>query len=168
MSKYFAQPYDLSAYGFFFHTEEDYRERSSLLRNATGQHVEEFELQFIDGMLIDAALFKAYGVNQSNLLRYLEAERDWTEDQKQRFIIAVGECGYAFDPETGDPDDFEVDIYEVDSLRELAEQFVDEGLFGGIPERLASYIDYDAIARDLAVDYTETDIAGVMLVYRCG
>lgn len=53
-------------------------------------------------------------------------------------------------------------------MRELAEQFVDEGLFGDIPERLAGYIDYDAIARDLAMDYAETTIAGEWLIYRCG
>jgi antirestriction protein len=51
-------------------------------------------------------------------------------------------------------------------LRELAEQFVDEGLFGDIPERLQSYLDYDAIARDLGFDYTETEIAGQRLIYR--
>ncbi|MEM9370157.1 MAG: recombinase family protein [Pseudomonadota bacterium] len=28
-------------------------------------------------------------------------------------------------------------------------------------------LDHDAIARDLAVDYTETEVAGMRLVYRC-
>ena len=62
------------------------------------------------------------------------------------FIIAVGECGYSFDPATVHPDDFEVDIYHMDSMRDLAEHFVDEGLYGEIPKHLAYYIDYDAIA----------------------
>ena len=52
-------------------------------------------------------------------------------------------------------------------LRELAEHFVDEGLFGEIPEHLAAYIDYDAIARDLDMDYAEAEIAGMRLIYRC-
>lgn len=51
-------------------------------------------------------------------------------------------------------------------MKELAEQFVDEGLFGDIPSILASYIDYDAIARDLAMDYKATEIAGERLIYR--
>ena len=56
----------------------------------------------------------------------------------------------------------------MDSLRELAEHFVDDGLFGEIPERLQFYLDFDAIARDLGLDYAETEIAGIRLVYRCG
>ena len=79
----------------------------------------------------------------------------------------MGECGYSFDDNTS-PDDFEVDIYHVDSMRELAEQFVDEGLFGEIPENFRFYIDHDAIARDLTVDYSEAVIGGERLVYRCG
>ncbi len=52
-------------------------------------------------------------------------------------------------------------------MRELAQQFVDDGLFGEIPERIQGYLDYDAIARDLAMDYSETNIAGTKLVYAC-
>ncbi|SMX44511.1 antirestriction protein ArdA [Octadecabacter ascidiaceicola] len=79
-------------------------------------------------------------------------------------IIAVGECGYTFEPSTK-PDDFEVDIYQVESLRDLAEQFVDEALFGDIPERLRFYIDHDAIALDLAVEFSEITIAGERFAY---
>lgn len=39
------------------------------------------------------------------------------------------------------------------SYKELAEMFVDEGLFGDIPEHLERYIDYDAMANDLKFDY---------------
>ncbi len=92
---------------------------------------------------------------------------DWSDDQKQRFIVAVGECGYSFDPSTVDPDDFDVELYETESLRDLAEQFVDDGLFGDIPKHLAPYIDYEAIARDLAADYSQTEIAGQRLIFAC-
>jgi len=51
-------------------------------------------------------------------------------------------------------------------MRELAEQFVDDGLFGEVPEQFQFYIDYDAIARDLAVEYSEVEIAGERLIYR--
>ena len=82
--------------------------------------------------------------------------------------IAVGECGYPFNPDKDSPDDFDVDLYQMDSLRELAEYLVEEGLYGEIPETLQYYIDYDAIARDLGMDYVETTIAGKRFVYRCG
>ncbi|MBL1436416.1 MAG: antirestriction protein ArdA, partial [Rhodobacteraceae bacterium] len=40
--------------------------------------------------------------------------------------------------------------------------------FGDIPERLQFYIDYDAIARDLEVDYSEAVVANSRVIYRCG
>ncbi|MBS0251800.1 MAG: antirestriction protein ArdA [Proteobacteria bacterium] len=134
--------------------------KTRALRNDYGEPVEEFEIQFIDGESIDAALAKAWGLSQCDLARFLEVTQDWSDEEKRCFIIAVGECGYDFDPANVDPGDFEVDIYETDSLRDLAEMFVDEGLYGEIPCHLANYIDYDAIARDLAVDFSETEIAG--------
>ena len=163
----FAQPYDISASGFFFGDYDDYTNKAPALRNAHGDPVEEFEIQFIDGESIDCALAKAIGLNQANLAQFFGAVEDWDDDDKTRVILAVGECGYAFDAETR-PNDFDLDIYEGVTMRELAEQFVEEGLFGEIPERLQFYIDYDAIARDLSVDYAEAEIAGQRLIYRCG
>ena len=167
MTELFAQPYDLSAQGFYFRTAEEYAEKAAKTRNDYGQPVEEYELQFIDGESIDAHLFEALGVNQCTFPQFLEACDAWDDRQKKKAIIAVGECGYGFDVKSGDPDEFDVDIYELDSLRELAEQFVDHGLFGEIPALLQNYIDYDAMARDLAMDYSETTIAGTRLIYRC-
>ena len=168
MTELFAQPYDITAQGFYFKTAEEYQEKAAKARNASGFPVEEYEIQFIDGDSIDAALFEALNVHQGNFPQFLDACDTWDDHQKRKTIIAVGECGYTFDLKTGDPEDFDVDIYEVDSLRDLAEQFVDDGLFGDIPERLQNYLDYDAIARDLSMDYSETTIDGTRMVYRCG
>lgn len=167
MTQLYAQPYDISATGFYFETLEEYQQKAASNRNQMGFLVEEYELQFIDGEDIDCKLFDALSVNQATFSKYLEACDDWSEDEKQKVIIAVGECGYSFDLASDTPDSLEVDIYELDSLKELAEQFVDEGLFGEIPASIANYLDYDAIARDLGMDYSETVIAGVRLVYRC-
>ena len=52
-------------------------------------------------------------------------------------------------------------------MKELAEQFVDEGLYGEIPEKLQFYIDHEAIARDLSVDYSEVTIAGTHFIFHC-
>ena len=168
MTTLYANPYDISANGFYFESAEDYHAKATALRNDYGDPVEEFEIEFIDGDEIDCALAKAWGLYQSNFAGFLDACDDWDEDQKRRFIIAVGECGYSFDQAKDNPDQFDVDIYECATLRELAEQFIDEGLFGDIPEHLASYIDYDAIALDLGADYADTEIAGARLIYRCG
>ena len=167
MTHLYAQPYDISATGFYFKSAEEYEASAKSLRNEYGDPVEEFEIQFIDGDAIDCDLAEAIGLNQVNLARFFEIVDEWDEWEKQQVIIAVGECGYAFDANTA-PSDFNVEIHEVCSPRKLAEQFVDEGLYGEIPESLQFYIDYDAIARDLVVEYAEVEIAGKTLIYRCG
>ncbi len=162
-----AQPYDIAASGFYFESTEQYQERAARARNDFGQRVEEFEIQFIDGEEIDCALAQAWGIHQGNFPAYLEAAEEWDEDRKRCYIIAVGECGYDHDSVADDPHFDAVDIYPVETLRELAEQFVDDGIYGPIPDALAYYIDYDAIARDLAMDFTAIEIAGERLVYAC-
>jgi antirestriction protein len=163
----FAQPYDISATGFYFTSAEEFDDKAMRLKNAYGQRVEEFEIQFIDGEPLDCALAQAVGLNQANFRRVLEICESWDDHEKIRLAVAVGECGYAFDLDHDDIELLDVDIYEEDSLKDLAILFVDEGLFGDIPEHLACYIDHEAIARDLAVDYSETTIAGDHYVYAC-
>ncbi|HAT84579.1 MAG TPA: antirestriction protein ArdA [Rhizobiales bacterium] len=168
MTTFFAQPYDISATGFYFEDTESYEAKIGSIRNDYGDLVEEFEIQTIDGDLIDIECCKAIGINQANIIDVMLKLDEWDEYQKRNIILAVGECGYAFDAATSDPDDFDIDIYDVSSLRALAEHFVDEGLFGEIPDALQCYIDHDAITRDLGMDYTEATVAGEAVVYRCG
>ena len=161
----YAQPYDTNATGFYFTSTEEYDAKARAMTNAHGDAVEEFEIQFIDGERINCELVKAIGINRANFADFLECAEDWEDWQKINVIIATGELGYSFDPGT-DPDHYGIDIYWVSSMRDLAEQFVDEGFFGEVPEQFAPYIDYDAIARDLAVEYAEIEIAGERLIYR--
>lgn len=167
MTTFHAQPYDNSATGFYFDDTEIFEKKITSIRNDYGDLVEEFEIQFIDGEMIDVLVCEALGLYQSNILKVMECLEEWDSDQKRNVIIAVGECSYAFDVETGDPDSFDIDLYKMDSMKELAEQFVDEGLFGEIPTPIQFYIDYEAIARDLACDYGETTIDGQRYIYRC-
>lgn len=167
MTQFYARPYDLSANGFYFEDAETYKAKIGSIRNDYGEIVEEFEIEFIDGDTIDCEVCKAIGLYQSNILTVLEKLDEWDDYEKRDIIIAVGECGYDFDVENGSPYDFDVTIYEVDSLKDLAYQFVDAGLFGDIPANIACYLDYDAMARDLGCDYTETTINGQGVVYAC-
>lgn len=75
---------------------------------------------------------------------------DKEEKEKLKFLISEG---YEFDYAIENINDCE--IYMNTNLKELAEQFVDDGMFGDIPDSISSYIDYEAIARDLSFDYTE-------------
>ena len=61
-------------------------------------------------------------------------------------------------------DKYDVEIYDyrsnssfTDTFELLAQDFVNDGLFGEIPTSLEHYIDYEAIARDLRFDYTEVE-----------
>jgi antirestriction protein len=167
-ARFYAQPYDIMAHGFFFSDVEDYTAKRGACRNAHSQPVEEFEIQFIDGDDLDAQLFDALSVSQATIIHFMDRLDTWKDWQKKDVIVAVGECGYSFNIETDDPDDLDVDLYTEMTLKDLAYQFVDEGLFGTIPDNIAPYIDYDAIARDLGMDYTEATIAGETCIYRCG
>lgn len=160
-----AQPYDTSTTGFYFKNADEYDAQIKALKNAYGDPVEEFEIQFIDGEQIDCELAQAIGINQANFRDYLICVEDWENWQKINVIIATGELGYNFDAQI-DSDHYGIDLYNVRNMRELAEQFVDNGLFGDVPESFQFYIDYDAIARDLAVEYSEIEIAGERMIYR--
>lgn len=164
----FAQPFNIDANGFYFKSAAEYRAAASLVKDSYGQPVEEFEIQFIDGEVIDVDLAKAWSLSQCNFGAFFTAAETWDDTEKTTFIIAVGECGYSFDPNTVDPNDFDIEFYHIGGLKELAEQFVEDGLLGDIPERLRFYFDYDALARDLSADYSETTVAGESIIYRCG
>ncbi|MDR3490324.1 MAG: antirestriction protein ArdA [Bradyrhizobium sp.] len=166
MTILYAQPYDLAASGFYYESADDYAAKAETLRNEYGQPVEEFEIQFIDGETIDAQLFEALGINQCNHGEFFEAVSLWSDDEKVRVIIAVGEVGISFRLGHDEPDALDIDLYEIDSLSDLAAQFVEDGLFGDIPKAIENYLDYDAIARDLAMDYGTTTIDSARYAYR--
>ncbi|PIR39915.1 MAG: antirestriction protein ArdA [Alphaproteobacteria bacterium CG11_big_fil_rev_8_21_14_0_20_39_49] len=166
MTQFYAQPYDISSTGFYFESMEEYDTLYSKNLNEYGEQPEEYEIQFIDGEEIDCKLFNALGVHQGNIHHFIEKIEEWEEHQKHALIIATGECGYNFDIDSGNPDDFDIELYELDSLKELAEQFIEEGLFGQIPDNIRFYLDTDAIARDLGMDYSETRIDGTNYIYR--
>ena len=170
MTQLHAQPYDISANGFYFDDAKSFTDKAKDNRNDCGDPVEEYEIQFIDGERIDCEFAQALGLNQVNFVQFFKLVDEWDGDTKRRFIIANGECGYEFCGDTVEADiqNLDLTIYEVSDLEELAEQFVDEGLLGEIPKTLETYIDFEKIARDLGYDYAMTDIAGQSFAYRCG
>ena len=163
----YAQPYDMNAEGFYFSSYEEFQEKAFLATNSYGDPVEEFELQFIDGDQMDAALAEAWKLNQMTIVDFFDAVSDWSTERKRHYILAVEECGYSHCDAYRVPDSIEIDIYHLDSLRDLAETFIDDGLFGEVPENLRPHIDLDSIARDLSSEYAETQIAGDRFVYVC-
>jgi len=166
MTQLFAQPYDITACGFYFESFEEYEDKAAKAVNRYGEPVEEFEIQFIEGDDLDCALAGVWGLSQANISSYFIAAEDWDETDKIKAIIALDDLGYAHSDVLDDPGRLDIQISYIKDMRGLAIEFVDEGLLGRIPENLKTYLDYDAIARDLEMDYTETEIAGQTYIYR--
>lgn len=58
----------------------------------------------------------------------------------------------------------EIEFWPNMTLAEVAEELVDDGCFGAIPDAICNYIDYAAIARDLSFDgYCETSLGVVYM-----
>jgi hypothetical protein len=109
----------------------------------------------------------ARDINQANISAFIEFIDGADDDTLLRACIAVGDgiCSLS-EVIAGTADLEDIDIYEDMTMRDLAGHFVDEGLFGEIPEALQNYIDLDAIARDLSMDYATTTIDGTAYIYR--
>jgi len=158
MPTLYAQPYDMDHTGFYFKSYEDYKTKSEK------SLAEEFEIQFIDGDDdFDYEISEAMGLYQSNIEIYFQNLEDWDDETKLHYVLAVGYDGY--DPET-DPTQLDITVYHNMTMNDLAQEFVDEGLFGEIPEPLQYYINYEAIAADLAMDYSDAVINGTCYVWR--
>lgn len=164
----FAQPYDISAKGFYFRDMEEFDDKVANLVNDYGAPVEEFEIQFIDGETINYELANAIDLSQGNFVQFFTLVNDLEEWKKIHLMIAVRECGYDAKTAIDNINALDITIYEESSYADLARQFVGEGLYGEIPETLQFYIDYEAIGRDLAVDYGSTRKNGRSFIYRCG
>ena len=166
MTLLFARPYNLNAHGFYFDSVKRFQEQAEGLTDKYGNAVYHFEILFINGEEIDAALLSAFGLHQDDIHHYFEAVATWSREEKLRVIIAIDKCAYPFE-ENGIPNDVAVEFYECDSLRELAEHFIESGeKFGTIPAKARKYLDMNAILDDLGKHYFETTIANARFVYR--
>ena len=89
----------------------------------------------------------------------------------QRGFPGCLQCGYTFEEMLGQHD---IDIYHVETLRELAEKFVDEGLYGEIPESLQYYcFSYDTPSKlvdliNIALQCTKDTAGPVRISRRAG
>ena len=89
----------------------------------------------------------------------------------QRGFPGCLQCGYTFEEMLSQHD---IDIYHVETLRELAEKFVDEGLYGEIPESLQYYcFSYDTPSKlvdliNIALQCTKDTAGPVRISRRAG
>ena len=155
---YHATPYDTSAPGFYFSTFDEFTERAAEHRNAHGEHVEEYEIQWIEGG--GYALFHAIRVSQANLQSWFETFEGLDEETTTKLVYLIDYLGYA-PAEALDRRDH-VQLFE-GTAQEYAEQLLeDAGLLDALAEHVRSYFDTEAFARDLLLggDITEISCVG--------
>ena len=163
----YAQPYEFDASGFYFDSFEDYQAKYNSNFNVYGQHVEEYEIQFIDGSAIDCDLFKAVK-GEYNLKAFFMVANTWEDCDKIPLIIAYEEniTSEPFNEEVTSDMFQDIDIYYDMSFEDLAWEFIKNGLFGDIPEHLENYLDIEKMARDLSFDYNEISVGNNSIIYR--
>ncbi|MFC3052293.1 antirestriction protein ArdA [Kordiimonas pumila] len=163
---YHATPYDLHTIGFYFSTYDEYLEKSATHTNEFGQHIEEYEIQFIDGD--NAALFKAIGVNQANLEQWFDDFEGMNPEDAVKAIYLIDYNGCVSDDILSQLED--VCLFEGSAL-EYTEQYIeDTGMLDEMPENLRYYFDTGAFARDLVIsgDISEVEIGGTnYIVWGC-
>ncbi|MFS8047034.1 antirestriction protein ArdA [Rhizobium sp. BR 314] len=150
-SMYFAQPYNLSATGFYFADLEEYQTKAATAVDDFGQPVEEFELQYIDGD--HAELFRALRVSQASLADWFELV-DALGSEEDRYLIAchLADLGYAIGDLADGWDDYA--IYRGTAADYAAEMVAD---CYELPDNIIAYIDYERLGRDMILggDITE-------------
>jgi antirestriction protein len=157
--KFFANPYNTGATGFYFETYDDFVEKSTALRDNCGNVVEEYEIDVIDGEQNEVQLVSAIGVDQANLESVIEYIDTSDEHEWPALYFLVNELNLSFEIAKDKVD--EVCLTEM-PLNEAATEFFDEVYLNEVPESVRNYIDYKAFARDLrlASQFVEFEFAG--------
>lgn len=143
----YANPYDISETGFYFHDEDEWEEKFD-------EHpAKEFSIEFIDGDEDEQKLFDLMEPGQGDVEDYFDAVNEgWDSDDLTRIQILVEDVGYSFDDAVNKKDDLIV-YGEFDSDEDFAEEYVDS--MGGPSELgqeiLERYFDYQSFGRDLVL-----------------
>lgn len=162
LSTLYAQPYNINAQGFYFHSVEDFESQSENLLDHFGFPVEEFEIQFIDGG--DAELFGACGIDQCNLAAWFNNIEVLDDHEKISLYFLTGVLGYSLDSAMDRID--EVCIFHGDA-QDAAEELFESCYAQEIPENLRFYFDIEKFARDLELDGEFNEFHFGDSVYTC-
>ncbi len=157
MSTYFAQPYNINANGFYFDDSESFTFQSENLTDKFGNHVEEFEIQYIDGD--DSQLFFACGIGQGNLQVWFGEVEDLSGHEKASLFYLCNYVGVSLADALLKLEDV---CLSESTLKDAAEELFDEIYLAGVPEAVRAYIDYEKFARDceLGGDMNEFEFNG--------
>lgn len=158
----FANPYDISAQGFYFSSAEDFE-----FQYENHLPTEEYEIDFIDGTAAELALFNAMKVSQVSLDEYFELISDLDDDDTAQVgVCYLLENGIASDAADAVSRASDLTIFE-GSLKDYAWEHLEDCVFTKeTPKIFRDYFDVDAFARDLEIggDVTTFDWCGCHFV----
>ncbi len=156
-----ATPYDITYCGFYFDRVEEFEQRME------AAPFEEVEIQFIDGTEEECLLFKLCKPHQGSVAAYYEAiEAGYEEHQLAGLSYLIEYQSMTWKDATAEGSLEDVDVYAM-TIKELAEHFAEEGIYpAGVTEPILPYLDYDLLARDLSMDYTEITCMGTTYCVR--
>jgi len=153
----YANPYDITAKGWYFHDADDFDRKFK-----AHLPVEEYEIDWIDGPEEDRELFEALDVSQSNVDSFFELIDELSDHDKAAlyYLLRYRGMGPGEDlDELLEKVDREVRVREGNS-KEYVEDYIDDA--GGVGQAfskdvIAGYFDYDRFGRDMAYDLDPDD-----------
>lgn len=155
--KFYANPYNPSATGFYFESTEELEEKFAELKDEFGSPVEEFEIDAIDGTREEMELFERVEVNQSNIAEFIEFI-DTSDEETWPAVYFLLER-YTLEGSISRAEECNV---VQSSLLDAASNLFDECYGYSIPEELRIYIDYEKFAADIKYggDMVEFEFGG--------
>lgn len=158
MTTLYANPYDITATGFYFESLEDYQEKAARHR------CEEFEIEFIDGSDMETEIAKAFGSNigQGNVELFFDVleEAEGDDNQAAAFVHLLDKGNSVQEAYENMGDSDEAPIWSLGTAECFSEQALtkdylqenSEAYLGELPEIAQRYFDWDSYARDCLID----------------
>ncbi len=148
--------------GAWFELPCDLDEARELIAKKTGEDVEEAEF-FVNDYETDISGLEIDEYSDIDELNDIAEELENLDDYDREKLEAIIESEGGSLRNALDNLDNCI-YYPGYTLEDVAREQVEEGYFGEIPDAIANYIDYEAIARDLDYSgYTETE-SGVIVI----
>jgi hypothetical protein len=135
---YYAQPYGDGA-GFYFTDHSAFCAQLQVSRH------EEFELQCLSG--VDCELFKACGVDMSNLTLWFDCVQELEDYERVALFYRCDDLAEDLEFALDNLEDTRI---SEGTAKDYAEELVEDcGMLDGMPEILRCYFDMEAFARDM-------------------
>lgn len=155
MTTFYAQPYSTDFTGFYFDSAEQFDER---MEEMNEKGCEEVEIQFIDGDMHLAQLFKSAYIGQGDIDFWFDELEDMDDQDITRLCYLLDQ-GHSMKDALNK---YDCVCLHYGTAEDYAQEIIEETT--DIPENLRYYIDYEAIARDMQLNGEIVEIERDLIV----